>query len=63
MTHTKVRSRRGRLVHALTQYGERLDLAPEDIPTLVCGRRVKGVVLTDDYISCPACADILHRGN
>ena len=63
MTHTKVRSRHGKLVHALTLHGSRRDLAPEDIPTLLCGRRVKGVTVTDDHIDCPACTEILWVGN
>lgn len=64
MTHTKVRSRRGKLVHAVTLYGERRDLAPEDIPALVCGKKIKGaVVCPDDYVTCPVCVEILFDGN
>ena len=61
--HTRVRGRRGKLVHAVVLNGERRDLAPEDIPTLVCGRRMKGCVITDDHINCPVCEDILWTGN
>jgi hypothetical protein len=61
--HTKVRGRRGKLVHALTYTGERKDLAPEDVPMLVCGKRMKGVLVTDDHISCPQCTEILWNQN
>ena len=64
MIHTKVRARRGKLVHAVTLYGERRDLAPEDIPALVCGKRIKGPVIVDDeYVTCPVCSEILWEGN
>lgn len=63
MNHTRVRSRRGKLVHAVTLHGERRDLAPEHIPALVCGKRIKGAVVVDEYVTCPACEEILSYGN
>lgn len=60
---TKVRSKRGRLVHAVTPHGTRRDLAPEDIPEIECGRKLKGAVIVDDHVSCPACIHILFVGN
>lgn len=59
---TPVRSRRGRLVHAVAT-GLRRDLAPDEIPTLVCGKRIKGAVVVDEHIDCPACVEILFTGN
>ena len=58
-----VRGKRGRLVHGVTSHGARRDLAPEDIPTILCGRRMKGCVVTEDHIDCPACVSILFEGN
>jgi len=59
---TPVRSRRGRLVHAV-EIGIRRDLPPESIPTLVCGKRLKGCVIVDEYIDCPHCCEILFNQN
>lgn len=60
---TRVRGRRGRLVHAVS-YGIRRDLAPEEIPTLVCGRRLRAaVIVVDEYVTCPVCEEILSNGN
>ena len=60
---TPVRSRRGKLVHAM-ETGIRRDLAPDEIPALVCGKRLKSaVVATDEYVTCPVCVEILFQGN
>jgi hypothetical protein len=61
---TPVRGRRGVLVHAWQPLGKRRDLCPDDVPSLVCGRRLKGaVVLFDEYITCPSCVEIMFSGN
>ena len=60
---TPVKGKRGKLVHAMA-YGIRRDLAPEDITTLVCGRKMKGAVIAyDEYVTCPTCVLILFEGN
>jgi hypothetical protein len=59
---TPVRGKRGSLVHAVTT-GMRRDLAPEDVPILLCGRRLRGPIVVDEEIDCPACLDIIERAN
>lgn len=61
---TYVRSRRGRLVHIVTPHGTRRDLSPDQIPQIVCGRRLLGcVVVLDEEVTCRACLDIELNGN
>ena len=60
---TAVKGKRGRLVHAWMPHGTRRDLAPEDIPTVVCGRKLSGGVITEDDIDCRACLEILFNQN
>jgi hypothetical protein len=60
---TAVRGKRGKLVHAWTPVGSRRDLAPEDVPSLLCGKRLKGAVITDEHVDCPICVDVLFNGN
>lgn len=60
---TPVRGKRGRLVHAWTPHGARRDLAPEQIPDVICGRRLAGARVVDENIDCPACLDVLFTGN
>jgi len=59
---TPVRSRRSKYVHAV-EIGIRRDLAPESIPMLVCGKRLKGVYVVNEYIDCPHCCEILFNQN
>lgn len=60
---TPVRGRRGKLVHAMA-VGIRQDLAPDEIPQLVCGKKLKGAVIAhDEYVTCPVCVEILFVGN
>jgi len=59
---TPVRSKRGKLVHAVA-HGIRRDLAPDDVPTLVCGKKLKGCRVTDEHVTCPACVEILFNNN
>jgi hypothetical protein len=59
---TPVRSRRGKIVH-LVATGIRRDLAPEQIPAVVCGKRLKSAVVTDDDVTCDACLDIAFNQN
>jgi hypothetical protein len=61
MTH--VRGKRGRLVHIVTSHGSRRDLAPEEIPTILCGKKLRGAIITDDDVSCDACLDVLFNAN
>lgn len=60
---TPVRGKRGRLVHAANAIGIRRDLAPEDIPNLLCARRLHAPIIVDEEIDCPACLDIIERAN
>lgn len=60
---TPVRGKRGSLVHAWMPDGSRRDLCPDDIPNIVCGKRLRGPLITDDNIDCPACLDIIFNGN
>lgn len=60
---TKVRGKRGKLVHAWTEYGTRRDLAPSEIPNLICGKRLKAALVVDEEITCDACLDIIFNGN
>jgi hypothetical protein len=60
---TGVRGRRGRLVHAWQPLGARRDLCPDDVPSLVCGKKLKGAVITDEHVDCPICVTILFEGN
>jgi len=60
---TYVRGKRGRLVHIMTPHGARRDLAPESIPPILCGKRMRGAVITDDYATCEACLSILFEAN
>jgi hypothetical protein len=60
---TGVRGKRGKLVHGWTPHGSRRDVAPEEVPSLICGRRIKGAVITDEHIDCPICVEILFEGN
>lgn len=60
---TAVRGKRGRLVHAWMPHGKRRDLCPDEIPSLICGRRMKGVIVVDEHVDCPACVSILFEGN
>lgn len=57
-----MKAKRGVLVHCIAA-GIRRDLAPEEIPTLVCGKRIKGPRIVDDNITCPACLEILFNAN
>lgn len=60
---TPVRGKRGKLVHAMT-IGIRRDLAPDEIPSLVCGKKLRGAVIAEDeYVTCPHCVEILFQGN
>lgn len=59
---TPVRARRGRRIHAV-DIGMRRDLAPEDIPALCCGRRLRTPIIVDEEITCPICIDIMENGN
>lgn len=59
---TPVRARRGKVVHAVA-IGIRRDLAPDEIPNLVCGKRLKSAVITDEHVNCEACVDILFNNN
>ncbi len=59
---TPVRGRRGKLVHCVT-HGVHRDLAPEDVPNLLCGRSIKAPLIVDEEIDCPACLDIIERAN
>ena len=59
---TYVRGRRGRLVHIVT-HGIRRDLAPDEIPTIVCGRKLRGAIIVDDGPLCEACAEVEANGN
>lgn len=60
---TRVRGKRGKLVHGWTSHGARRDLAPEEIPSLICGRRLRGAVIVDEEINCEACISIIAYGN
>lgn len=59
---TPVRGKRGRRVHGVPA-SIRRDLASEDIPILLCGRTLRGPIVVDEEIDCPACQDIIERGN
>jgi hypothetical protein len=60
---TGVRGRRGRLVHAWQPLGARRDLCPDDVPSLVCGKKLKGAVITDESVDCDVCLSIIWEGN
>jgi hypothetical protein len=51
------------LVHAWQPLGARRDLCPDDVPSLVCGKKLKGAVITDEHVDCPICVTILFEGN
>ena len=55
---TPVRARRGRLIH-LVAIGIGKDLAPEDLPVVLCGRRIKSPVVEPDLsVTCERCHEI-----
>jgi hypothetical protein len=60
---TPVRGKRGVLVHAWQPLGKRRDLSPDQIPSIVCGRKLRGAVVVDEHVDCPACVHILFLGN
>lgn len=55
---TRVRGKRGRLVHVMT-YGVRQDLAPEDVPAVLCGVRITAPIIEpDEPVTCERCHEI-----
>ena len=60
---TAVRGRRGSLVHAWMPTGTRRDLDPDNIPNLVCARKLRGPIVVDEEIDCPVCLDVIENGN
>jgi hypothetical protein len=59
---TPVRGRRGRVVHWMANL--RRDLTPEDSARkTLCARTLRGPIVVDEEIDCPACVDIIERAN